>query len=200
MSSAKANKQRMAAILSLGPNDRAMLSDLAREAIRSAVAGSPEPSLQDVPPALQARAGVFVTLYRHGQLRGCVGTLRDDEPLHVAVRRIAQAAALQDGRFDPVGRQEVDELEIEISVLSPLKPVARPEEIVVGEHGVVLECDGYRGVFLPKVAVEQGWSREMLLDQLCLKAGLPRGAWQDPSARLYVFTVESWKNGADHGR
>ncbi len=163
------------------------LGRLAREAIEAWVRGIASPSVQDVPEPLRQRAGVFVTLYRNGRLRGCVGTLNSADPLSEAVPRLAVAAAFDDYRFPPLREDELQELTIEISILSPMREIASPADIEIGTHGVVLSLDGARAVFLPKVAKEQGWDRSELLEHLCLKAGLPREAWSSPRAKLFVF-------------
>ncbi len=173
----------------LTEEERSLLLSVARESIRSALEGYEAPVLEEIPPLLQQPAAVFVTLYRGQELRGCVGTVEAREPLYQAVIRTARSAALHDPRFPPVRPEEVDALTIEISRLSPLRPVP-PEEILVGIHGVCLELGSARAVFLPKVALEQGWSREQLLDQLARKAGLAPDAWQEEDARLFVFTTE----------
>ncbi|GIW43273.1 MAG: AmmeMemoRadiSam system protein A [Candidatus Binatia bacterium] len=168
-----------------------LLGGLARESIRARLAGIAPPWLEGVPRPLRQPAGVFVTLFLGTQLRGCVGTVEASEPLFRTVPRLAVAAAFEDFRFPPVEWSEADKLTIEISLLSPLREVASPEEIVVGTHGVVLVHDGQRAVFLPKVAVEQGWDRTTLLEQLCRKAGLPADAVQRPGTKLFVFTTNS---------
>ncbi len=138
---------------------------------------------------------MFVTLHKHGQLRGCIGTLEPREPLAEAVRSAAVSAATQDPRFPAVNPDEVDDLEIEISVLSPLEKIDRPEDIIVGKHGVVVAEGVQRGVFLPQVAPEQGWDRETMLNYLCAhKAGLPADAWRR-TADLYVFTTQVFSEG-----
>lgn len=175
--------------LVLQQNDWDTLGRLAREAIRSWLGKITPPSAQDLSEGLQQRAGVFVTLYYDGQLRGCVGTLSDGEALHRAVSRMAVAAAFEDYRFPPLREEEVDRLTIEVSVLSPLREVPSPEHIEIGAHGVVLVHQLARAVFLPKVAVDQGWDRPTMLEHLCRKAGLPVDAWRWPETQLFVFTV-----------
>lgn len=180
----------------LTESERNLLLRLARESIRSAVSGHNPPVLEEVPPMLRQPAAVFVTLYLGAELRGCVGTLDAREPLYRAVVAMARAAALDDPRFPPVQMEEVEYLTIEAARLSPLRP-ARPEEIVVGVHGVCLQWGSTRAVFLPKVAREHGWSREELLDQLARKAGLAAHAWREDDARLYVFTAEAFAENPD---
>lgn len=140
-------------------------------------------------------AGAFVTINNtgkrvrtEGRLRACMGVMDAGQPLIDAVIQAAQWAA-KDPRFPPLRLDELDEVEIEVSVLSPLKPVRSPRFIRVGEHGVVLAKDGRTAVYLPQVAVEQDWTRDEMLDQLSLKAGLPRRAWQH-GATFEVFTAQ----------
>ena len=179
------------------PEERAFLRDLALLAVRLAATGAPPPDPDElvarrelVPgPALTGHRGAFVTLTLDGSLRGCIGTIEGTCPLIEAVLRNARAAACEDPRFAPVGPDEVDALELEISALTPLQPVAGPEDIDVGRHGVVLEYGPRRAVFLPQVATEQGWDRITMLGHLSLKAGLAPNAWQD-GARFQVFEAE----------
>jgi hypothetical protein len=142
--------------------------------------------------ALLQPAGAFVTLKERGELRGCIGTTEGRGPLCAAVRDMAIAAAVRDPRFRPVTREELPRVTIEISVLSPLRRVSGPAGVDIKKHGVVVEYNGRSGVFLPQVARETGWSRDVLLSELCeQKAGLPRDAWQHGAA-LYVFTVQEF--------
>ncbi|MFH2113515.1 MAG: AmmeMemoRadiSam system protein A, partial [Spirochaetota bacterium] len=137
---------------------------------------------------LDERRGAFVTVHKKGRLRGCIGRMVADTPLEKAVRDMAMAAAFEDPRFPPLGKSEVESIDLEISVLSPMEP-CRPEEIVPGVHGAYLS-KGYRsGVFLPQVATEQGWDRDTFLEHLCYKAGLPSGAYLDQDAKLMRFTA-----------
>ena len=133
------------------------------------------PELPTGEPIFEEPRAVFVTLHKHGQLRGCIGTLEPREPLAAAVRSAAISAATQDPRFPPVTAAEIPELEIEISVLSPLRRVESADEIEVGKHGVVVAAGMRRGVFLPQSAHRAGLDRETMLNYLCLhKAGCRR--------------------------
>ena len=171
----------------LASKDRKILLALAREAIVSRLENR-SPAWPDHDKVLDERRGVFVTLHKKGMLRGCIGRMVADTPLEKAVRDMAMAAAFEDPRFPSLGKAELEEVDLEISVLSPMEP-CRPDEIVPGIHGTFLS-KGYRsGVFLPQVATEQGWNRENLLEHLCYKAGLPTGAYLDPAAKLYCFTA-----------
>jgi AmmeMemoRadiSam system protein A len=177
----------------LAIEDKRTLLALAREAIVSRL-GNRSPVWPSHSRALEERRGAFVTLHKHGMLRGCIGRMVADTPLEKAVRDMAMAAAFEDPRFPSLSKAELAEIELEISVLSPMEP-CRPDEITPGVHGTYL-VKGYRsGVFLPQVATEQGWNRETLLEHLCYKAGLPSGAYLDPDAKLFSFTAVVFGEG-----
>jgi len=142
----------------------------------------------DFPPSLSIVTGAFVTLHKNGRLRGCIGRMQTDAPLHQTIARMAVAAALEDHRFPPVWPEELEQLEVEISVLSPMQKT-KIEQIIPGTHGVWLDYHGRSAVFLPQVAPEQGWDRDQLLDQLCLKAGLAAGTHKAADSILYSFTA-----------
>jgi hypothetical protein len=165
---------------------RALLQ-LARETLeRWFATGGTVPLPRDLPAAARAPRGAFVTLFKAGELRGCIGHMSPDRPLAAAVQAMALAAAFEDPRFAPLEEGELKDIEIEVSVLTPLAPVAGPEAIVVGRDGVQIRKDGRTAVFLPQVAPEQGWDRTALLEHLCRKAGLPADAWKS-GARLWTF-------------
>jgi hypothetical protein len=134
---------------------------------------------------LQKR-GAFVTLAKNGQLRGCIGFTEPYLPLYQTVMQAAVYAACQDNRFLPVSPDEIDDLRVEISVLTPLRKIKTPSLLSVGKHGLVISKNGKKGLLLPQVAVENNWSRETFLEQTCLKAGLSRNAWKT-GADLFVF-------------
>jgi AmmeMemoRadiSam system protein A len=138
--------------------------------------------------------GLFVTLTKHKRLRGCMGNILGTHPLAEGVAVQALVSAFDDPRFPPVGADEMGEIDIEISVLTPLAPVAGPDEIEVGRHGVLLEKHGHRAVFLPQVATEQGWNRDTFLSQLCRKAGLGPDEWRS-GAKLEVFEAQVFGEG-----
>lgn len=141
-------------------------------------------------PALQQKLGVFVTLQKHGSLRGCIGNITGIRPLYQGVIENAQNAAAHDPRFDRVTSDELEHIEIEISVMSPLEPVKSLDEIMVGRDGLVLKKGFHSGVFLPQVPVEWHWDKTTYLEQLGLKAGLSRNAYQDPHTSLLKFTAQ----------
>jgi AmmeMemoRadiSam system protein B/AmmeMemoRadiSam system protein A len=167
---------------------------MARRALEIVLAGGrpPDASALGVPadPVWQEPHGTFVTLERAGALRGCIGHIVAIEPLWQDIRDNAMAAALEDPRFRPVRREELAGLDIEVSVLTPLRPVPGADGFVVGRHGVVLSAEGRRAVFLPQVAPEQGWDRDTTLARLSRKAGLAADAWRSPAARFEVFEAQ----------
>jgi AmmeMemoRadiSam system protein A len=165
------------------------LVDLARRSIESQVTGSsqPVPLAVDLPDA----SGVFVTIRRRGDLRGCLGTLQCDQGLAGEVARCAADAASEDPRFPPVAAGELAELSVEVSVLGPLEPIDPRDSraITLGRHGLVAEQGTRRGLLLPQVATEWAWTTDQFLRQTCLKAGLPGDAWQH-GARISRFDAE----------
>lgn len=165
----------------------AFLLELARQSIAGAYHDEPVRLPDRTDPALDERCGAFVTLKRHGALRGCIGRIESEWPLWETVARMARASAFEDPRFSPLVREELGEVTIEVSVMTPPEAVGSPQDVVVGEHGVIVSRGPRRALFLPQVAVEQGWDRDTLLSQLCLKAGLPAEAWREPDVELQVF-------------
>jgi AmmeMemoRadiSam system protein B/AmmeMemoRadiSam system protein A len=182
------------------PQQRSLewLHRLAALRVREVVAPAPETQaalrgLIDGPPAdVGQSAGAFVTLRRNGRLRGCIGYVAPIKPVWQAVLDNAEAAAVRDHRFPAVQPSELDELDVEVSVLTEPVPIARLSEFEVGRHGIILVKDGRRAVFLPDVAVEQGWDREQTLTRLAQKAGLPPDAWRD-GAQYFVFTNHKYR-------
>jgi AmmeMemoRadiSam system protein A len=173
----------------LSSDDCRALLDLARRAISSAVIEKRILDLSACAITPTEPAGAFVTLHRDGQLRGCVGQVESLDPLDETIGRAAINAALHDPRFPAVGADEVESLEIEISVLSPPAPIA-PEAILLGQHGLLIVKGENRGVLLPQVATERRWSSQRFLEEACAKAGLPRDAWREPATRVFAFAAE----------
>ncbi len=169
---------------------RVFLLKLAREAIRAELEGRPLelPLVSD--PQLLEKRGAFVTLHKHGQLRGCIGNFFSEKPLYETVADMAVSAAFHDPRFEPLQPSEFNEIEIEISALTPLVPITDVEQIQVGVHGIYIVKGPYRGVLLPQVATEYGWDRYTFLDQTCLKAGLYPGCWKEPDTQIFIFSAE----------
>ena len=167
--------------------ERSLLLRLAHEAIAATLHGR-EISLVPPSPHLAEPRGVFTTLYRRGDLRGCVGYLLPVTSLYRTVAESARGAAFDDSRFSPVILEEMPELQVSLSILSALERIL-PDEVEVGRHGLVVSLGAFRGLLLPQVPVEQGWDRATFLEQTCRKAGLPLDAWQT-GARLEAFTAE----------
>jgi AmmeMemoRadiSam system protein A len=181
----------------LPDDDRVVLLEIAREAVAARLAGNATPR-RAVSARLEEKAGAFVTLTRRddGSLRGCVGYVGAAFPLWEAVARAAEAAACEDGRFDPVRPAELGELAVEISILDEPRPLMA-EAIEVGTHGLLIRQGGRSGLLLPQVPVEHGWDRRTFLEQTCRKAGLPKDAWTDANAEVLGFTAEVF--GDDSG-
>jgi len=167
--------------------ERKILLNLAHEAIDSALEARDISLLPPSPHLAEAR-GVFTTLYHRGGLRGCVGYIFPTAAVYRTVAETARAAAFEDSRFWPVTADEAPELEVSLSILSPLKPI-RAEEVEIGKHGLLISMAGHRGLLLPQVPAEHGWDRITFLEQTCKKAGLPLNGWQT-GAKLEAFTAE----------
>jgi AmmeMemoRadiSam system protein A len=169
-------------------HDRQLLLRVARDAIAAHVGAAPArvPGMSGV---LAHPGGAFVTLHNHGDLRGCIGHVEATEPLGTVVPRCAVAACSSDPRFPPVTATELDEIDIEVSLLGPLEPIAGPQDVDIGRHGLVVERGWQRGLLLPQVATEWNWDAETFLAQTCHKAGLPRDAWKQ-GAKLWRFEAE----------
>ena|ERR1700682_909149 len=176
----------------LTDTQRKTLLAVARQSIETALAGErPELKADDFDDALQRPAGAFVTLRtRDGDLRGCIGSLVAREPLVRAVMSSALNAAFHDPRFAPVRAEEMPELELEISVMGPIERVTDIADIVPGRDGLIISRGTRAGLLLPQVATEYGWDRETFLDQTCIKAGLPPGAWRQPDTKIEKFSAE----------
>jgi AmmeMemoRadiSam system protein B/AmmeMemoRadiSam system protein A len=177
----------------LTAGEKDALLRLARTAVTDFVTKGTVPDLSPEAPALRAPKGAFVTLKKNGVLRGCVGFVQATAPLYQTVTQAAVYAASEDPRFPPVRSAELEDLEIEISVLTPLREISDPRAVEVGKHGLVVERGERRGLLLPQVPVENGWGRRTFLEQACLKAGLPRDAWQK-GARIFVFEALVFKD------
>jgi len=170
----------------LTPEERAELLRMARAAIvASAERQAPTLSVSGY-TKFEAPRGVFVTLRKKGELRGCVGFIEPSAPIGQSVVQAAIYAATEDTRFSPVRPAELKHITVEISVLTPLREVGDARLVVVGRHGLVVSRGEHRGLLLPQVPVENGWDRQTFLEHACLKAGLPPDAWRH-GAKLHVF-------------
>jgi AmmeMemoRadiSam system protein B/AmmeMemoRadiSam system protein A len=177
----------------LDSSERKELLKLARQTVTAYLEGKklPDVDASKLSPKLTADGACFVTLQNHGQLRGCIGNMEAMGPLYEAVIRNA-VSACRDHRFvqNPVTSKELSEIDIEISYLTPMKRVADVNEIIVGRHGLLIAMGPRRGVLLPQVAYERGWTRDEFLTQTCRKAGLPLTSWKEPEAQIFSFEAE----------
>jgi AmmeMemoRadiSam system protein A len=174
--------------------ERKILLRLAHDSIESAFENR-EIALGPPSPHLAELRGAFTTIYLRGQLRGCVGYVFAVTSVYQTVAETARAAAFEDTRFWPVTREEAPELEVSLSILSPLEAI-QPERVEIGKHGLLISQHGHRGLLLPQVPVEHQWDRITFLEQTCRKAGLPLNAWEK-GATIEAFTAEVF---GDHNR
>ncbi len=166
--------------------------DYLHELVRLSIRRRFDPNVRLPAPiseTLEQRFGAFVTLKRQGRLRGCIGHIVGDKPLRETIAGMAQAAAFNDPRFPPLTLDELTDLNVEISILSPLQPCA-PEDVDPGRHGLLVRRGVHSGLLLPQVAREYGWDQKTFLNQTCLKAGLPPQAWQDEKVEIFCFEAE----------
>lgn len=178
---------------SLSPQEKQILLKIARQSIENSFKNKKSADFDGLTERLKQPQGAFVTLNKNGQLRGCMGRIIEEkEPLYQVVAEMARVAAFEDPRFYPVKKEEIKEIDIEISVLSPLKKITDPlKEVEIGEHGVIVQKGFSSGVFLPQVATENNWDLETFMNELCEhKAGLPRDAWKTRDIDIYIFSAE----------
>lgn len=171
-------------------DEKKALLGLARSAIAQKLKlDHPRPAIPPT-PVMSSESGAFVTLHKGGRLRGCIGNFSGSGALTRTVEDMAEAAAFEDPRFPPLRAGEFPEIDLEISVLTPMRRITDVNEIEVGRHGLYMTQGPFRGVLLPQVPVEQGWNRDAFLRNTCLKAGLGQNCWQDPQTQIYVFSAE----------
>ena len=168
--------------------DRGLLLQLARQAMTAHVHHEPMPAI-DLTGVFARPGGAFVSIHRHGDLRGCIGHIEANEPLGKVIARCAVAACSTDPRFPPVSEAELAELDLELSLLGPLESIGGADDIEIGTHGLVVEQGWRRGLLLPQVATEWKWDCETFLAHTCQKAGLPMDAWKK-GAKLWRFEAE----------
>jgi AmmeMemoRadiSam system protein A len=174
---------------SLSEEDRKAILELARQGVLHAVWHEEPLSAFPTTGIFAERRGLFVTLHVAKKLRGCIGVIEGPAELGETLTRCAADAALHDPRFSRIRAEELDALEIEVSLLTPIAPI-HPEEVEIGIHGLLVERGPRRGLLLPQVALEHRLGREQFLAETCAKAGLPREAWKDPDTKVYGFQCE----------
>jgi len=172
---------------------------LARKTIETYLRGDRKPQVPKVPAKLREHRGVFVTLNKEGELRGCIGHPLPTTPLVDAVIDSSISSAARDPRFPPVSPEELPALELEVSVLSKPEPIKvkspreYPKHIVIGRDGLIIEWSSYAGLLLPQVPVEWGWDAEEFLSQACMKAGLMPNHWLREGVRISKFSAQVFK-------
>jgi AmmeMemoRadiSam system protein B/AmmeMemoRadiSam system protein A len=176
--------------LGLNEEEKKTLHQIAKTVIENKARGKTVPDFKIESPVLKENRGAFVTIHKRGQLRGCIGYIEGRGPLHKTIEEMAEAAAFRDPRFTPVKERELPELELEISVLTPLKKIKDVDEVQVGKHGIYIKKGWYAGLLLPQVATEYGWDRQAFLEHTCQKAGLPSNAWKEKDTEIYIFSAD----------
>ncbi|MFA6281391.1 MAG: AmmeMemoRadiSam system protein B [Candidatus Omnitrophota bacterium] len=173
----------------LNKTEKKELLNIARSTIESYLRSNKVPEFKVDSKMLDEKRGAFVTLKKNGELRGCIGRIIADMPLYEVVANVAVDSAVNDPRFEPLRYQELKDVEIEISVLTPFEKIKNLDEIDVGKHGLIIKQGFSSGLLLPQVPLEYGWDKETFLKHLCLKAGLPQEAYQDEDAAIYKFSA-----------
>ena len=167
------------------------LLKLARDSISEYLTNKKTLAVKETDPALNMKMGAFVTLREQGELRGCIGNIIGSLPLFETIRDMALASATEDPRFHPLKIEELKDIKIEISVMSKLRKITNPDEIIIGKHGVLVRDNFRSGIYLPQVAVEAGWSKEEFMNSLCgSKAGMNEDAWKKGKCEIQIFTAE----------
>jgi AmmeMemoRadiSam system protein B/AmmeMemoRadiSam system protein A len=174
--------------INLTSQEKRELLRIARTTIENHVAGKKVPKFLPLTEQLNNEYGVFVTLKKNEDLRGCIGYIQGIEPLYHAVSDMAIAASTEDPRFTPVTTSELKDISIEITVMTPLRKITDISEIIVGKHGLVIKNGYNQGLLLPQVATEEGWNRQTFLEKTCWKAGLPDDTWKDKNTEIYIFS------------
>jgi uncharacterized protein len=180
----------------IGESEKTTLLSIARKTLVACLTDEQITPCDCSSDALTVRKGAFVTLHKGKDLRGCIGQIYPDKELCRIVQQCTVSAALEDPRFMPVRIDEVDDLMIEISVLSPFRRIRNSEEVEIGKHGLYIVQGMFRGLLLPQVATECRWGKVEFLEHTCLKAGLPRSAWQDTDTEINVFEAEVFSESA----
>jgi len=174
----------------LSDAEKATLFRIAEDTLQCCVKGSRKPFSFDgyeITPKMKVMTATFVTLKIRGHLRGCIGSLAPVAEMYKSVHDNAVSSAMRDFRFRPVQERELPDIDVHISLLSPIEPIRGIDAFVIGAHGIIIEKGGHRAVYLPEVAVEQNWSKDETLSSLSMKAGMDRNAWRD-GASFKVFS------------
>jgi len=176
--------------MALLENDKKTLLIIARKTLESRLNKKQVPEFEILSDILKEKRAVFVTLKKDGSLRGCIGRIVADTPLYKTVSNVVVDSAFNDPRFNEVNLSELDQIDIEISVMTPFEKIGSFDEIEVGVHGLMLKLGFNSGLFLPQVATEQGWDKKTYLEQLSLKAGIDADAYLNKEAVIYKFSAQ----------
>ena len=174
----------------LTDDEKRTLHNIALTAIKKRLKNKSSAIPQTTANTLNEKRGAFVSLHKHGQLRGCIGYVQGVKPLAETINDMAIAAAFQDPRFPPLKENELSDLDIEISVLTPMKQISDINQIEVGKHGLMMIKGPYSGLLLPQVATQYNWDRQTFLSETCQKAGLSANAWKDEDTEIYIFSAD----------
>jgi hypothetical protein len=172
----------------LTESDQQLLLQIARNSVRAYLSGETFAPPENSSGALNESCGIFVSIHKHGELRGCIGNIQSAGPLYRSAAECAISAAVGDPRFIPLTGDELLLIDFEISVLSPMRRIENVGEIEVGKHGLLISKRGYRGLLLPQVATAYAWDRETFLQETCRKAGLRADEWKD-GATIHCFSA-----------
>jgi AmmeMemoRadiSam system protein A len=175
--------------MQLSRKQKEMLLDIARKTIEHIVTGKSLPDFSVDDSLLNEKCGAFVTIHNKGDLRGCIGNIIGHTSLWETVRKMAVEASQNDPRFPPVTVDELEEIDIEISVMSPFEKIENMEQIRVGEHGILIKQGYHQGLLLPQVATEYGWDKKEFLEHTCLKAGLDKECYKNPASEIFIFSA-----------
>jgi AmmeMemoRadiSam system protein A len=177
--------------LGLSESEKELLLQIAHSAIKERIGRMVEkPDISSLSGKLSEPRGAFVSLYKKGMLRGCLGSIVPEKELAFTVAEMAAAAATSDPRFRPVAPEELPYIDVEVSALTPFEEIDDPERINVGVHGLMIRKGPVSGLLLPQVAAERKWDKETFLRETCRKAGLDANAWKDEDTRIYVFSAD----------
>jgi len=171
-------------------NEKKLLLEIAKKTIHAVVKNEIIPEPPEVNGNLSLKYGVFVTIHKEDQLRGCIGYIMGVEPLITAVVKMAKSASTEDPRFPSITIEELDKIEIEISVLSPLEKVDKIEDITVGKDGLLMKRNFYQGLLLPQVATENNWTLNEFLSHTAMKSGMEPDSWKDKNTEIYKFQAD----------
>jgi AmmeMemoRadiSam system protein A len=190
MEKQQCSKRDVGMDLGFSAEDKQQLRELAFQAIRCRCLGIPMPEIAVESPRLKERGAAFVCIHKGQELRGCIGMIEARAPLCETVKRMAVEAAFGDARFCALASEELESIDIEISVLTRMRRISNPSEIEIGKHGLLIRKDFRTGILLPQVASEHNWDRKEFLEWTCRKAGLPEKAWKNKETEIYVFSAD----------